>query len=266
MRCVACPLGQIDRLELELHVAPCAPQRREGQDRYRSQLVDTDEQHRLRAIGLRLRKLGRNVSIRRDGQHLYARRARHRLERLADRTLSDRGASFLLLLIGTPARQRRNRRVAKLHARRTKRRRTRRACLSPSGCWSTRPALAAPPQAQRRITRRLMRTLPTFSKPSPAARPSQQQSHRPPWRRRARRPAPCLAARRRPAPPTAAAASFTRSTALRVAFRSSVTPTATVALPSFTATNTATPEPSDFFASSTRLCAGPSPAPPPPCR
>ena len=55
-----------------------------------------------------------------------------------------------------------------------------------------------------------------------------------------------------PLPPTAAAPARTRSTAEIVAVRSSVTPTATAALPSFTPIKAATPEPSFFLVSSIR--------------
>src|SRR3546814_14933076 len=54
-----------------------------------------------------------------------------------------------------------------------------------------------------------------------------------------------------PCPPSAATAALTRSTALWLLVLSSVTPTATEARPSFTATSIATPLPTCFFSPST---------------
>ena len=54
-----------------------------------------------------------------------------------------------------------------------------------------------------------------------------------------------------PCPPSAATAALTRSTALNWPARSSVTPTATLARPSLTATSAATPEPTRCFIVST---------------
>src|SRR6185295_502091 len=76
----------------------------------------------------------------------------------------------------------------------------------------------------------------------------------PPWAMSGRPPPPC--------PPSAVTAALTRSTALTWPARSSVTPTATLARPSLTATRAATPEPTRCFIVSTveRSSLGSSPS------
>src|SRR6185369_9763336 len=106
-----------------------------------------------------------------------------------------------------------------------------------------RPAMTGAVQGDRLGRKRVDHAASSASFTASSASWAFEPSGPPPWAMSGRPPPPC--------PPSAATAALTSSTALTWPARSSVTPTATLARPPFTAIRAPTPDPNRFFISST---------------